>query len=94
MLLALAYAAAGRVTDVLALLRAVGRHGVWLADLAGAERDLRPARVGSRCCRSPERGRDVYQLSSLVAQGDQGVYGGGTAGGDPAGEGRDGGQQG
>jgi hypothetical protein len=37
-----------RVTDAVALYEQFGRHGVWLADLAGAERDLRPAPRGAQ----------------------------------------------
>ena len=43
-LLALAYAAAGRVTDALALYEQFGRRGVSFADLAEAMRDLRAPR--------------------------------------------------
>jgi hypothetical protein len=47
-LLALAYAAAGRMTDALALYEQFGRRGVWLADLAEAERNLRAAPRGAQ----------------------------------------------
>jgi tetratricopeptide (TPR) repeat protein len=47
-LLAVAYAAAGRVTDALALYEEFGRHGVWIADLAEAMRDLRAASPGAQ----------------------------------------------
>jgi hypothetical protein len=47
-LLALAYAAAGRVADALALYEQFGRHGVWLVDPAETKLDLRAAPRGAQ----------------------------------------------
>lgn len=47
-LLALAYAAAGRMTDALALYEQFGRRGVWLVDVAKAKPDFPSAPPGAQ----------------------------------------------